>query len=258
MRPWFTTCRPPVKFRAIWTSFDTPTVNRGTEKASCVLKPNAPPLCPKTHQTLLHVLERSITIAWPKTTPHLDSPSSLYAYLKTPPFSDLPSPRNPKNSSLRRRTCPPPSGRNRRRRPAPIARRHVALVASHRRRPAEPDPGPREPTSPAASFQPRAVRPRRLLQLWWPAPPRRTLAPSPPPAATATAPRPAAASPLPPGRRAARIRPLRRLPASPPARSGRWRAGSAATDPGRRHLLRLRRVRRRLGSRAARNPRSSG
>ena len=27
-RPWFTTGRPPVKFRAIWTPFDTPTVNR--------------------------------------------------------------------------------------------------------------------------------------------------------------------------------------------------------------------------------------
>ena len=77
-RPWFTTGRPPVKFRIIWTSFDTPTVNRGTEKASCVLQPNTPPIWPKTHQTLLHVLERSITIAWPKTAPHLDSPSSLY------------------------------------------------------------------------------------------------------------------------------------------------------------------------------------
>ena len=42
MRPWFTTGRPPVKFRAIWTSFDTPTVNRGTVKASCVLQPNTP------------------------------------------------------------------------------------------------------------------------------------------------------------------------------------------------------------------------
>ena len=79
-RPWFTTGRPPVKFRVIWTSFDTPTVNRGTEKASCVLQPNTPQLWPKTHQTLLHVLERSITITWPKTAPHLDSPSSLYAY----------------------------------------------------------------------------------------------------------------------------------------------------------------------------------
>ena len=41
-RPWFTTGRPPVKFRIILTSFDTPTVNRGTEKASCVLQPNRP------------------------------------------------------------------------------------------------------------------------------------------------------------------------------------------------------------------------
>ena len=47
-RPWFTTGRPPVKFRAIWTSFDTPTVNRGTEKASCLLQPNTPPKWPKT------------------------------------------------------------------------------------------------------------------------------------------------------------------------------------------------------------------
>ena len=87
-RPWFTTGRPPVKFRTIWTSFDTPTVNRGTEKASCVLQPNTPPIWPKTHQTLLHVLERSITIVWAKTAPHLDSPSSLYAYLY-PLHSDL-------------------------------------------------------------------------------------------------------------------------------------------------------------------------
>ena len=46
-RPWFTTDRPLVKFRTIWTSFDTPTVNRGTEKASYVLQPNTPPKCPK-------------------------------------------------------------------------------------------------------------------------------------------------------------------------------------------------------------------
>ena len=80
MRPWFTTGRPPVKFRAIWTSFDTPTVNRGTEKASCVLQPNTLPIWPKTHLTLLHHLGRSITIVWPKTAPHLDSPNSLYLY----------------------------------------------------------------------------------------------------------------------------------------------------------------------------------
>ena len=45
-RPWYTTGRPPVKFHAIWTSFDTPTVNRGTVKASCVLQPNTPPKWP--------------------------------------------------------------------------------------------------------------------------------------------------------------------------------------------------------------------
>ena len=80
MRPWFTTGRPPVKFRIIWTSFDTPTVNRGTEKASCVLQPNTLPFWPKTHLTLFHHLGRSITIAWPKTAPHLELPSSLYPY----------------------------------------------------------------------------------------------------------------------------------------------------------------------------------
>ena len=79
-RPWFTTGRPPVKFHIIWTSFDTPTVNRGTEKASCVLQPNTPPIWPKTHLNLLHHLERSITIAWPKTAPHLELPSSLYLH----------------------------------------------------------------------------------------------------------------------------------------------------------------------------------
>ena len=42
MRPWFTTGRPPVKFRAIWRSFGTPTVNRVTIKASFSLQPNTP------------------------------------------------------------------------------------------------------------------------------------------------------------------------------------------------------------------------
>ena len=77
-RPWFTTGRPTAKFRTNWTSFDTPTVNRGTEKASCVLQPNTPPFWPKTHLKPFHRLDRSITIAWPKTAPHLELPSSLY------------------------------------------------------------------------------------------------------------------------------------------------------------------------------------
>ena len=50
---------------------------------------------PKTHLNLLHHLERSITIAWPKTAPHLDSPSSLHAYLNSPRNPDLPLPPKP-------------------------------------------------------------------------------------------------------------------------------------------------------------------
>ena len=45
-RPWYTTGRSPVKFRAIWSPFDTPTVNRGTVKAPFVLQPNTPPKRP--------------------------------------------------------------------------------------------------------------------------------------------------------------------------------------------------------------------
>ena len=77
-RPWYSTGRPPVKFRAIWSLFDTPTVNRGTVKASCVSQPNTPPKWPKTPPNHHHPLGCSITIAWPKTVPHLDSPNSLY------------------------------------------------------------------------------------------------------------------------------------------------------------------------------------
>ena len=77
-RPWYTTGRPPVKFRAIWSPFDAPTVNRVARNPSFSLQPNAPLKWPKTQKTPLHALGRSITIAWPKTAPHLDSPSSLY------------------------------------------------------------------------------------------------------------------------------------------------------------------------------------
>ena len=89
-RPWFTTSRPPVKFRIIWTSFDTPTVNRGIEKALCVLQPNTPSIWPKTHQTLLHALERSIMIAWPKTTPHLALLAPLMPINSPPVFGSSP------------------------------------------------------------------------------------------------------------------------------------------------------------------------
>ena len=84
-RPWYTIGRPPVKFRAIWRSFDTPMVNWVTAKASFVLQPNTLPNWPKTHPNPLHALGRSITIVWAKTAPHLDSPSSLYLYICVPP-----------------------------------------------------------------------------------------------------------------------------------------------------------------------------
>ena len=41
-RPWYSTGRPPVKFRAIRRSFDTPTVNRVTVKALFCVQPNTP------------------------------------------------------------------------------------------------------------------------------------------------------------------------------------------------------------------------
>ena len=42
-RPWYSTGRPPVKFRDIWRSFDTPTVNRVTAKSFSVLQKKPPP-----------------------------------------------------------------------------------------------------------------------------------------------------------------------------------------------------------------------
>ena len=44
--PCYSTGRPPVKFRVIWSSFGTPTVNRITAKASFELQPNTPPKQP--------------------------------------------------------------------------------------------------------------------------------------------------------------------------------------------------------------------
>ena len=56
-------------------------LTEGTKRPRVCCSPTPPQIWPTTHQTLLHVLERSITIAWAKTAPHLDSPSSLYAYI---------------------------------------------------------------------------------------------------------------------------------------------------------------------------------
>ena len=48
----------------------------GKPQSLFCLQPNTPPKWPKIHPNPLHALGRSITIAWPKTAPHLDSPSS--------------------------------------------------------------------------------------------------------------------------------------------------------------------------------------
>ena len=76
--PYYTTRRPPVKFRFIWRSFGTPTVNRASAKSILVSSKKPLKNQPKTHQTLFHALGRSITIVWAKTAPHLEPPSSLY------------------------------------------------------------------------------------------------------------------------------------------------------------------------------------
>ena len=44
--PWYSTGRPPVKFRVIWSSFGTPTVIRIIANASFELQPNTPPKQP--------------------------------------------------------------------------------------------------------------------------------------------------------------------------------------------------------------------
>ena len=45
--PYYTTRRPPVKFRSIWRSFGTPTVNRVTAYAFCELQQNPLKTSPK-------------------------------------------------------------------------------------------------------------------------------------------------------------------------------------------------------------------
>ena len=77
-RPWYSTGRPPVTFRAIWRSFDTPTVNRVARKPSLCCRPKTLQNCPITLPNPIHALGHSIMIMWAKTAPHLDSPSSLY------------------------------------------------------------------------------------------------------------------------------------------------------------------------------------
>ena len=174
MRPWVTTGRPHVKFRAIWTSFDTPTVNRGTEKASCVLQPNTPPFWPKTHQNPLHHLECTVTIVWPKTAPHLDSPSSSYAYIKNP-VRNSPSP--PLETlvpfiSTRRRTFFCLAGHVRIRRRRHVALRHSPAVPPHFAGPPGPRRAPKARASPPPTRLASSPLPRVRCRLHRIRPPR--------------------------------------------------------------------------------------
>ena len=89
--PWYTTGRPPVKFRSIWRPFDAPMVNWGTIKASFVCSSTPHQSGPITHPNPLHALGRSITIVWAKTAPHLDSPNSpIYVNPLFPEISGKP------------------------------------------------------------------------------------------------------------------------------------------------------------------------
>ena len=54
--PWYSTGRPPVKFRAIWSSFDTPTVNRVSLKPLLSCSPTPLQKSPITHPNPLHSL----------------------------------------------------------------------------------------------------------------------------------------------------------------------------------------------------------
>ena len=104
-----------------------------------MLQPNTPPFGPKTHQNPLHHLERSITIAWLKTAPRLDSPSSSYLYKY--PLPEIPDPNHPKPS------------------PAPHLRAgHVRSRAGHRRRPL-PSRHMAGAVAPAREAQPGPPRP---------------------------------------------------------------------------------------------------
>ena len=64
-------------------------LTEGPKRPRVCCSPTPLPKWTKAQQTPLNALGHSITIVWAKTAPHLDSPSSLYAYIYTPPFSDL-------------------------------------------------------------------------------------------------------------------------------------------------------------------------
>ena len=52
--PWYSTGRPPVKFRDVWSSFGTPTVNRTPAEASFKFQPNNPSNSPPCSRSFNH------------------------------------------------------------------------------------------------------------------------------------------------------------------------------------------------------------
>ena len=175
----------------------------------------------------LHHLERSITIAWPKTAPHLDSPSSTYAYIYTPL-------RNPRFFSPLTLDPTPPAAAGQKPRAGRVrlAPRDESAAATcpgagpqfaAARGPARPvrgPPGPlrRPPPPPVAAPEPGDARPLR--------PPWRHCRPPP------GAPRPAAPSPRRRPRQGEELpapatarRAASSSPSGPPPRSGYFLSG---------------------------------
>ena len=80
MRPWLL----PVNRLSSFVPFGLRSIlqrlTEGPRRPRLCCSPTPFQFGPKTHLNPLHHLERSITIAWPKTALHLEPPSSSYLY----------------------------------------------------------------------------------------------------------------------------------------------------------------------------------
>ena len=181
----------------------------------------------------------------------------------TPPIqnSRIPS-RNPKKNPLP--AAPDVSGRAgqrpdlTRRRPQPVACRHVAAAVPHPPRPGRPKPSPREPIRRRSRLPVPAPERRHFPRLRWPAPPRRIAAASPD-FATRRLLRLAVVADHrgDPSRRRPGLRRLGPASSSPSGDLGPPLSGELRPIPVNRSMN-SGELRSGLGSRAARNPRSSG
>ena len=82
--PWYSTGRPPVKFRDVWSSFVLKRLTALPQRPLLSCSPTPLQNGPITHLNYLHVLRCRITVMWAKITPHLDTPNSLYLYICAP------------------------------------------------------------------------------------------------------------------------------------------------------------------------------